>query len=65
MNEFQEKFFNYLADIQETCVQSCMTQHNMNDDNIESMLYKVTGEYLKEKPNIELHDQTERYLKTE
>lgn len=94
MNNLQEKFFDYLADIQETCVQSCMTQHNMNDDNIESMLYEVTydvitdimvmidgysgfssdkhdivntvtGEHLKENPNIELHDQTEGYLKTE
>lgn len=94
VNEFQKKFFEYLANIQETCVQTCMIQHNCDDKVTESMLYDatfevitdimvmidgysafsenkhdivntVTGERLKEKPFIDLHDQTETFLRYE
>lgn len=94
MNDIQEKFFSYLADVQETCVQSCLSQHKVDDDTVKSMLYEVTydvvteimemidgysgfssdkhdivnlvtGKCLKENPGIELHDQTEGFLKME
>lgn len=94
MNEFQEKFFEHLADIQDGCVEICMIQHKCDDKATESMLYDVTyeviteimkmidgystfskskhdivntvtGEHLKENPFIELHDQTEEFLKYE
>ena len=92
MNEFQKKFFVYLASIQESCVETCMIQHKCDDKVTESMLYDVTyevitdimemidgysafsknkhdivntvtGEHLKEEPFIELHDQTEVFLR--
>ena len=94
VNEFQKRFFEYLADIQESCVEICMIQHKCDDKVTESMLYDVTyevitdimemidgysafsknkhdivntvtGERLKEEPFIELHDQTEAFLRYE
>ena len=94
MNELQQRFFEHLAGIQETCVEICMIQHKCNDEHVKSMLYDVTyevvteimelidgnsrysdnkhdiintvtGERLKENPSIELHDQTEGFLRYE
>lgn len=94
MNETQQRFFEHLARIQETCVEICMLQHKCSDDHVRSMLYDVTydvvteimelidgysrysgdkhdiintvtGEQLKENPSIELHDQTEGFLRYE
>ncbi len=42
MNEYQRKFFDYLANLQEECVQICMSQNKCTDKKIESMLYDVT-----------------------
>lgn len=44
MNEMQKKFFEYLAVIQEDCVQICLNEHKCRDKTIESMLYSVTYE---------------------
>lgn len=92
MNKMQKDFFEYLAGIQEECVEICMCKHKCNDENVKKMLYDVTydvitemmvmidgysgysdnkhdivntvtGEHLKENPFIELHDQTEGYLR--
>ncbi|GAA0792676.1 hypothetical protein GCM10008910_06340 [Faecalicatena orotica] len=94
MNELQKRFFEHLANIQESCVEICMIQHKCDDKTTKSMLYDVTyeaitqimvmidgystfsenkhdivntvtGEHLKENPSIELHDQTEEFLKYE
>lgn len=94
MNEMQQRFFEYLAGIQEDCVEICMIQHKCSDEHVKSMLYDVTyevvteimemidgyskysrdkhdiintvtGEHLKENPSIELHDQTEGFLRYE
>ena len=94
INEYQKKFFEHLAQIQETNVAVCMAQHGCGDAAVESMLYdvtynvitdimeiidgcsafsinkldivnSVTGEHLKENPCIELHDQTEDFLRYE
>lgn len=94
MNEFQRSFFEYLAQIQQSCVEICMVQHKNNNEEIRRMLYDVTyhiiteimemmdgystfcehkldvintvtNERLKENPLIELHDQTEEFLRSE
>ncbi len=92
MNEYQEKFFKYLALIQENSVENTMCNFKCDDEKIRSMLYdatynaitdimemldgyssfseskldiinKETKVMLKENPFIELHDQTEEYLR--
>lgn len=94
MNNTQRRFFEHLASIQESCVQSCMIQHGRSDDASASMLYDITyeviteimemldgysgfshdrhdiintatGERLNLNPTMELHDQTEGFLRTE
>ncbi len=94
MNKTQRNFFEYLAGLQEDCVEICMLEHKCNDENVKKMLYDVTyvmvtrmmemidgysryssdkhdivnmvtGEFLKENPFIELHDQTEGILRYE
>ena len=32
MNELQKRFFEYLAAVQETCVEVCMIQHKCDDE---------------------------------
>ncbi len=44
MNAMQQRFFEYLAGIQEDCVEICMIQHKCSDEHIKSMLYEVTYE---------------------
>lgn len=44
MNELQKRFFEYLAAVQETCVEVCMIQHKCDDEKTKSMLYDVTFE---------------------
>lgn len=46
MNELQRSFFQYLAGIQETCVEVCMAQHSCNDEKVRGMLYDVTYEVI-------------------
>lgn len=94
MNNYQEKFFQYLALIQENSVENTMCSFKCEDEKIRSMLYdttynvitdimemldgyssfsehkldiidKETKVGLKENPFIELHDQTEEYLRYE
>ena len=94
MNKTQQHFFEYLARIQENCVEICMTQHKCGEEHVKRMLYDVTyeviteimemidgysgysgdkhdiintvtGEHLKDNPFIELHDQTEGFLRYE
>ncbi len=94
MNKTQQKFFEHLAAIQDTCVESSMSEHKCDDEHVKKMLYDVTyevitevmtmidgysqysgdrhdivnmvtGEHLKENPFIELHDQTEEFLRYE
>lgn len=36
MNETQQRFFEYLAGIQETCVETCMLQHKCSDGHVRS-----------------------------
>lgn len=48
MNELQRRFFEYLAQMQESCVEICMMQHNCNDEKIKSMLYDATYEVITE-----------------
>lgn len=42
MNEYQKKFFAYLAQIQRTNVNACIAQYGCDDTTIETMLYDVT-----------------------
>lgn len=92
MNDLQRKFFEYLAQIQKSCVETCMAEHKNDDEETKQMLYDVTynviteimemidgysafseqkhdilntvtEERLKESPFIELHDQTEDFLR--
>lgn len=46
MNDMQKKFFKHLADIQYTCVESCLVQYKKYDDNeTRAMLYDITYEF--------------------
>ena len=94
MNEFQIKFFEYLAQIQKSCVENCMAEHQNHEEETQCILYDVTYQViteilemidgyskfsehkhdlidtvtkkrLKEDPFIELHDQTEDFLRYE
>ena len=42
MNELQKRFFKYLADTQELCVQSCMIEYGCSDEYVRNMLYDAT-----------------------
>ncbi len=44
MNELQQRFFEHLASMQETCVEVCMIEHKCSDEHVRSMLYDVTYE---------------------
>lgn len=46
MNELQKRFFEYLAAVQETCVEVCMIQHKCDDEKTKRMLYDVTFEVI-------------------
>ena len=59
MNELQKRFFEHLANIQETCVEACMIQHKCSDEQVRSMLYDVTYEVVTE--IMELIDGYSRY----
>lgn len=92
MNDLQRNFFEYLAQIQKSCVDICMAEHKNDSKETEQMLYEVTynviteimemidgcssfseckhdiintvtKEGLKENPFIQLHDQTETFLR--
>ena len=40
MNDMQKKFFKHIADIQETCVEICLSKHKKyNDNEARAMLY--------------------------
>lgn len=46
MNDLQQKFFKYIAAIQENCVEICLTKHKKYFDNeTRAMLYDVTYEF--------------------
>lgn len=44
MNELQKRFFIHLADVQKECVETCMAEYGITDENIKNMLYDVTYE---------------------
>ncbi len=48
MNDLQQRFFHYLAQIQESCVQQCMIEHHDHTPKTEQMLYDVTYQVLTE-----------------
>lgn len=48
MNEFQRKFFEYLAQIQKSCIEICMVEHKNNDEETKHMLYDVTYQVITE-----------------
>ena len=55
MNDLQQKFFKYIAAIQESCVEICLTKHKKYSDNeTRAMLYDVTYEFAVE--IMEMHD---------
>lgn len=46
MNDMQKKFFKHIADIQETCVEICLSKHKKyNDNEARAMLYNITYEF--------------------
>ena len=88
MNDLQNKFVENLVKFQKRSVESCMAEHNCENEEVRKMLNEatydmtvaimelidgysdfssdkhdilntVTGELLKEKPFIELHDVLE------
>ncbi len=59
MNEMQQRFFEYLAGIQEDCVEICMIQHKCSDEYVRSMLYDVTYQVVTE--IMELIDGYSKY----
>lgn len=44
MNEMQTRFFEHLSNIQNECVEVCMLNHKITDENTKSMLYDITYE---------------------
>lgn len=48
MNDYQKRFFQFLANIQESNVEICMSQNKCDDEKIRSMLYDCTYEVITE-----------------
>ncbi len=42
MKELQKRFFEHLAQIQKSCVEICLAEHKLHDEETERMLYDVT-----------------------
>lgn len=43
MNDMQKKFFKHIADIQETCVEICLSKHKKYNDNEARAIAFVTA----------------------
>lgn len=48
MNKLQQRFFDHLAQIQDSAVQQCMREHHDHAPKTQAMLYDVTYQVLTE-----------------